>query len=433
MHKKKFSFSALITVVILAVAVAISVTMMVAMRHFNSQVNAVTKKRALYTHIGDIDTKVRSYYNSLDESRLQAALAEGYVNGLGDKYAKYYTQDAYAKAKQTRAGQAFGSGITVVDGKTGELIVEKVDNESAAHKAGVQAGDILVSINGESLVGAARQIVQNTLDAATDKIKLSVSREEKTLAFEITSYTYALQSVNDRMIGDTTGYIRISAFYDNTASQFKAAHSALQNDGATAFVIDVRNCTGGGSTTSLETILSYLMPHGAYATYKAADGTVTNLVSHSSVESTIPTVVLVNGNTCGEAEILSGVLQEFSRATVIGEKTVGKGKVQEFVPLQADNSAMWLTVGEITLIRGGAIEGVGITPNTVVPMSAYKTERIGKIEDKDDDQLQAALKVFDTNVAATVGTTTTGGMVGTTTTATDTETSATTTAATTAE
>ena len=79
MHKKKFSFSALITVVILAVAVAISVTMMVAMRHFNSQVNAVTKKRALYTHIGDVDAKVRSYYGALDEAQLQSALAEGYV------------------------------------------------------------------------------------------------------------------------------------------------------------------------------------------------------------------------------------------------------------------------------------------------------------------------------------------------------------------
>lgn len=425
MHKKKFSFSALITVVILAVAVAISVTMMVAMRHFNSQVNAVTKKRALYTHIGDIDAKVRSYYGALDEAQLQSALAEGYVKGIGDKYAKYYTRDAYTRALQARAGQAFGAGITVVDGKTGELVVDKVDNESAAHKAGIQAGDILVSINGESLVGAARQMVQNTLDTATDKIKLSVSRDDKTLAFEITSYTYALQTVVDRTIGDTTGYIRITAFHDNTASQFKAAYSALQNDGVTAFVLDVRNCTGGGSTQALETILSYVMPHGAYATYTAADGTVTNLVSHSSLESTIPTVVLVNGNTRGEAEIFAGVLQEFGRATVIGEKTVGKGTVQDFVPLQADNSAMWLTVGEISLIRGGAIEGVGITPNTVAPMSAYKTERIGKIEDKDDDQLQAALKVFDTNVAATVGTTVAGSPGNNTTATADTTTTTT--------
>ncbi len=429
MHKKKYSFSALITVVILAVAVAISVTMMIAMRHFNSQVNAVTKKQALYTHIGDIDTKVRSYYSALDEEVLQSALAEGYVKGIGDKYAQFYTTDAYRIALQTRAGQAFGAGITVKDGKAGELIVDKVSSESAAHKAGVQAGDVLVSLNGETLTGAARQTVQDILNTATDKITLSVTRAEKTLAFEFTSYTYALESVTDRMIGETTGYIRVSAFYDNTASQFKAAYSALQNDGATAFVFDLRNCTGGGSVEALKTILSYIMPHGTYATYTAADGTVSNLVVHSSLESSVPSVTLVNANTRGEAEIFAGVLQEFGRTTVIGEKTVGKGKVQDFIPLQADNSAMLLTVGEISLIRGGSIEGVGITPNTVLAMSAYKTDRIGSIEDKDDDQLQAALKVFDTNVAATAGTTVPAiGTVGTTS-----ATAATTTAATSAK
>jgi len=429
MHKKKYSLSVVITAVILAVAVAISVTMMVAMRHFNSQVGAVTKKQAVYSHIGDIDTKVRSYYGALDEGQLQSALAEGYVKGIGDPYAQYYTTDGYKYVLQIRTGQAFASGITVKDGKAGELIVDKVHNESAAHKAGVQAGDILVSMNGETLTGVARQTVQKVLDTSTEKIALSVSRENKTLAFEFTSYAYALETVTDRMIGETTGYIRVTAFYDNTASQFKAAYSALQSEGATAFIYDLRNCNGGGSVEALTTILSYIMPHGTYATYKAADGTVTNLVSHSSLESSVPSVTLVNGNTRGEAEIFAGVLQEFGRTTVIGEKTVGKGKVQDFVPLQADNSAMLLTVGEILLIGGGSIEGVGITPNTVLAMSAYKTDRIGSIEDKDDDQLQAALKVFDTNVAATVGTTTVGGMVGTTVTSVDTSTETTTTTA----
>lgn len=400
MHKKKYSFNALITVVILAVAVAISVTMMIAVRHFNSQVNAVTKKQALYTHIGDIDTKVRSYYGALDEGQLQSALAEGYVKGIGDKYAQYYTPDSYRIALQARMGQAFGAGITVKDGKTGELIVEKVYTDSAAHKAGVQAGDILTTLNGESLVGVPRKTVQDTLDTATDKITVSVTRAEKTHAFEFTSYTYAIETVIDRMIGEKTGYIRVTAFHDNTAGQFKAAYSALQSEGATAFVFDMRNCAGGGSVEALKTILSYVMPHGTYATYTAADGTVTNLVSQTSVESTIPSVTLVNGNTRGEAEIFAGVLQEFGRTTVIGEKTVGKGKVQDFIPLQVDNSAMLLTVGEISLIRGGSIEGVGITPNTLLAMSSYKTERIGTIEDKDDDQLQAALKVFDTHVGA---------------------------------
>ncbi len=405
MHKKKFSFSALLTVVILAVAVSISVTMKLAMEHFNQQVNAVAKKQVLYNHISDIDKKVRDIYTSLDEEQLQSALAEGYVQGIGDPYAKYYSTDEYKAAQLTRAGQAAGVGIVLKANDKGELTVGKVHTDSAAHKAGVKEGDVLASLNGESLVGTAQQVVQKQLDESTEKLTLSVKRDGKAMAFELTAYTYALDTVIDRMIGDTVGYIRITAFYDNTFSQFKAAYSALVDDGAQSFVFDVRGCAQGGSTAALEQILSNIMPHGTYATYTAADGTVTNMVSHSTMETSLPSVTLVNNETRGEAEVFAGVLQEFNRTTVIGEKTVGKGKVQDFVPLQVDNSAMLLTVGEIKLIRGGAIEDVGITPNTTVAMSAYKAARIGIIKDEEDDQLQAALQALGTNLSNNISVT----------------------------
>ncbi len=414
MDKKRYSLSALITVVILSVALAISVTMMIAMRHFNQQVNAVTQKQALYNHITDIDTKVRAYYASLDEEQLQAALAAGYVDGLNDPYAEYLSTAEYKVAQLERQGQASGVGITLVASEKGDIVVETVDVDSAAEKVGIKTGDILQSIDGETTVGAALQTLQNKLDSNAEKMILSVKRGEQTMAFEVTAYIYSLETVSDRMIGDTIGYIRITAFHDNTESQFTAAYSALQSEGATAFIFDLRGCDGGGSRDALEGILSYLMPHGAYATYTTPDGTVANLIAHSSHENSAPTVTLVNGETKGEAELMAGVLQEFSKTTVIGEKTVGKGKMQDFVPLKEDNSALLLTVGEISLIRGGSIEGVGITPNTVVPMTAYKAKRIGIIEDKEDDQLQAALPVLQGNVGGNLTAGTTVATVGTT-------------------
>lgn len=411
MNKKRFTLGALITVVILAVTLSISVTMKIAMRNFNQQVNAVMQKQALYSHISDIDTKVRNYYTSLDEEQLQAALAAGYVDGLNDPYAQYLSTEAYKQAQLERQGQASGVGISLATNENGDLAVDTVDAESAAHKVGIQAGDILLSVDGEATTGAALQTVQTRLDNTAEKMLLSVKRGEQTMAFEVTAYTYSLETVSDRMIGGNIGYIRITAFHDNTESQFTAAYSALQSEGATSFIFDLRGCDGGGSRSALEGILSFLMPHGAYAAYTHADGTVTNLIAHSSHENTAPVAVLVNAETKGEAELMAGVLQEFSMGTVIGEKTVGKGKIQEFVPLKEDNSALLLTVGEISLIRGGSIEGVGITPNTTVPMSAYKSKRIGLIEDKEDDQLQVALNTLSGNVA---GNLTTGTTVATT-------------------
>lgn len=412
MNKKRFTLSAMITVVLLAITVAISATMMIAIRHFNQQVSAVMQKQALYTHISDIDTKVRSYYPSLDEEELQAALAEGYVAGLSDPYATYLTTKEYKQALLERQGKSSGVGISLAMDEKGNVIAEKVYTDSAAHKVGVKKDDVVLSVDGEAITGANLAAVQEKLDTATKKLLLSVKRGDKTLSFDVTAYTYSINTVTDRMLKGGIGYIRITAFYDNTESQFTASYSALQSEGASAFIFDLRSCNKGGSRQALEGVLSYLMPHGAYATYTDTTGTVTNLVAHSAHSATTPAVVLVNGETKGEAELMAGVLQEFHVATVIGEKTVGKGKIQDFVPLKEDNSALLLTVGEISLISGGSIEGMGIAPDTVVPMSAYKTNRIGIIKDAEDDQLQAARSALEGNVSENIVTDTTTPATG---------------------
>ena len=412
MNKKRFTLSGMITIVVLAVAVAISATMMIAIRHFNRQVNAVMQKQVLYTHISDIDTKVREYFPTLDEEQLQAALAAGYVKGLSDPYAAYLNTQDYKEAQLERQGKSSAAGIALAMSEKNEVMVEKVYTESAAHKVGVQKDDVLLSVDGEEVNSSNLQKMQEKLDTATSKLLLSVRRGDKTLSFDVTAYTFSIDTVTERMLKGNIGYICITAFYDNTESQFTAAYSALQDKGATSFIFDVRNCNHGGSRQALEGVLSYLMPHGAYAVYTANDGTVTNLVAHSSHTNTAPAVVLVNGETKGEAEIFAGVLQEFKTATVVGEKTAGKGKVQEFVPLKEDNSALLLSAGEISLVSGGAIEGVGITPDTVAPMSLYKTNRIGVLKDAEDDQLQAALEALSVKLSgnaveeSTVGTTT---------------------------
>lgn len=397
MKNKRFSFSTLITLVILAVALAISVTMMIAMRHFNSQVNAVTQRQALYNHINDIDTKVRQQYPSIDEEALRSALAAGYVNALSDPYAQYLDSTSYKRATSIRQGQVTDLGITL-KAETSGLVVSKVASGSAAQQAGVLVEDLLVSVDGVPVFSPDRATLQRKLDTTEERVLLSVKRGDKTMAFDLTAYSYQIQTVTERMLSDSVGYIRISTFLDNTVSQFRAAFSSLENQGAVNFVFDLRGCTSGGSRESLEGILSYLMPHGAYAIWSGNTGESYNLVADTAHTLSGSSVTLVNKDTRGEAELFAGILQEFSMTTVIGEKTAGKGKFQDFVTLQADNSALSLTVGEITLMRGGSIEGVGITPNKEVLMPAEKTAMIGSMADADDDQLQAALSVFSANL-----------------------------------
>ena len=408
MRNKKFSLSAVITLLILVVALAISITMMIAMRYFNQQVNAVTKKQALYAHITDIDTKVRTYYPTLDEEQLRSALAAGYVAGLQDPYAQYYSTDAYKQALLLREGRAAGVGIRLKTDAQSRLVVDTLDADAAAEKAGVQVGDIVTQVNGNAVAGPQRVSLQETLDTSTEKLAVSVLRGDKAIAFELTAYTYNLKSVQEKMLNETVGYIRITAFYDNTLNQFKAACSSLENQGATSYIFDVRGCSGGGSTETLKSMLSYLLPHGAYAAWVGSDGKTENLVADDAHTLSGTFAIVTDDKTKGEAELFAGVLQEFGVATVVGEKTAGKGKIQDFVPLKADNSAIYLTVGEIVLMRGGSIEGVGITPTVAVSLPPAQKAQGAALKTEDDAQVQAALNTFkaSTNQLNSTATTT---------------------------
>lgn len=394
MRNKKFSLSAVITLLILVVALAISITMMIAMRYFNQQVNAVTQKQALYAHITDIDNKVRTYYPTLDEEQLRSALAAGYVAGLQDPYARYYSTDAYKQALLLREGRAAGVGIHLKTDAQSRLVVDTLDADAAAQKAGVQVGDIVTQVNGNAVAGPQMESLQNTFDTSTEKLAISVLRDDKAIAFELTAYTYTLKSVQEKMLGDTVGYIRITAFYDNTLNQFKAACSSLENQGAASYIFDVRGCSGGGSTDSLKAMLSYLLPHGAYAAWVGSDGKTENLVADDAHTLSGSFAVVTDGTTKGEAELFAGVLQEFGAATVVGEKTAGKGKIQDFVALKADNSAIYLTIGEIVLMRGGSIEGVGITPTVTVSLPTAQKAQGTALKVEEDAQVLAALNTF---------------------------------------
>ena len=284
----------------------------------------------------------------------------------------------------------------------------------------MQVGDIVTQVNGNAVAGPQQASLQEMLDTSTEKLAVSVLRGDKAIAFELTAYTYNLKSVQEKMLNETVGYIRITAFYDNTLNQFKAACSSLENQGAASYIFDVRGCSGGGSTDTLKAMLSYLLPHGAYAAWVGSDGRTENLVADDARTLSGTFAVVTDEKTKGEAELFAGVLQEFGVATVVGEKTAGKGKIQDFVPLKADNSAIYLTVGEIVLMRGGSIEGVGITPTVAVSLPAAQKAQGAALKTEDDAQVQAALNTFkaSTNqLNATAATTAAATIAATTATA----------------
>lgn len=393
---KKISIGATIALMIISIALTISVTMVVAMRIFNSSVNDVTQRRTMYQYVTEIDKAVRPHYlGTIDEEKLRTALARGYVDGIGDPYAAYLSADEYKAVQQARSGKLTGYGIELSRMEDGMPQITSVSKQSPAASAGVQKGDIVVSLDGTEVTADSYDTVAEKLGVTTsgDKVLIGLRRGDSELSVDLTSSSFDVVTVEGRMVGDIA-VIRIAAFTETTPAQFKSVYNKLDNEGAAGFVFDLRN-TENGVLSAAQEIIAYLMPRGSYAklTEQQTDGTsqTTEMTAEDTYQMSKPSATLVNSRTSDGAELFAGVLQEYAMTTVIGSVTAGHGMVQDYYTIATDGAAIRLSVASLVLKKGGEIEDAGITPNKEVLLTPEQEEKLGLLTDEEDLQLQEAL------------------------------------------
>ncbi len=390
---KKISLGITVALVLLAVALTISATMVLAMRHFSSLVSDVGQRQAMYEYIDEIDSAARKGY-TIDEEKLRAALANGYIAGLEDPYAAYLSAEDYQKVQSQLVGNRTGFGLTVTV-KGEELVVSSVDENSPAALSNIEKGNVLTAIDGEAVTGASYAVAQAKINSA-EKLILTLRQNGISTAVELSSNTYTVVSVAGRMMSDTVGYIRIREFNNITPLQFKNVYNELTQQGAMYFLFDVRN-NAGGQIAAAQEILDYLLPRGPYLTCQKKEETVT-ISATDTYEMTAPSVTLINENTVGEAELFAGVLQDLSKTRLVGTATPGKAVVQEYVTIQSDKGAVRLSNGVLYRIQSGETwKDVGLMPNQMVDLSYDKQVYFDLLTDEEDTQLQAALSVLASN------------------------------------
>ncbi len=421
--KKKLTLSTALTLIGLTAALAISVTMMLAMRYFNRQVQWVSQRKAMYTYIDQVDQALRENYATLNEETLRQSVIAGFVDGSGDPYAAYFTPQKYTDEQERLSGYANNVGVSVCSDADGNVVIYAVAVDSAAEKAGMQKGDVLKAVDGTEVAGKKISDIQQAINDA-EKVLLSVQRGDSTLAFELSPYRYVVRSVQSAVF-DSVGYIKISALYENTPSQFADTIASMKQNGVTGLVLDLRN-NRGGLRSSMQAMISQLMPLGVYGTATDKNGNVTTLSSGVNDQLGAATVLLVNANTAGEAEFIVGAMQESSLATVVGVTTAGKAKYQDYIKVELDNSALKLTTGEYVLLKGGSFEGKGIVPTKVVTLTAEQQALFPLLTAETDPQLKAAIEQLSTSDSSALNTATTTTLSSQTTTAGDSTTSTTT-------
>ena len=347
---KKISLGVTITIALIAMAVTFSLTMVVSMNMFNSTVSSVKSKERQYNKLSEIDRFVRAgEYFTIDEDTLNDRLAAGYMNGINDKYAVYYTAKEYSEKQSVEKGTLTGIGVAVVnDTSSGYARIIRLYDNSPAAEAGMQVGGFITAINDESTrnITSTARLTSKLLgeEGTTTTITyLTPDRQEQQL--NLVHSNYKTPSIYTRqMVADTCGYIRIDAFTSGTASEFKAAVDELLQQGANSLVFDLRDNTGENLNAAL-VAADYCVPSGEIAKQQDRDGNVTVLRMSDETEINVPIVCLVNGSTAGSAELFANALRKMAGATLVGTKTAGKGVVLSDAQSFSDGSAAYITVG----------------------------------------------------------------------------------------
>lgn len=347
---KKISLGVAATIAIIAMAVTFSLTMVVSMKMFNTTVSSVKNKERQYNKLSEIDRFVRAgEYFTIDEDTLNDRLAAGYMNGINDKYAVYYTVKEYSEKQSVEKGTLTGIGVAVVnDTSSGYARIIRLYDNSPAAEAGMQVGGFITTINDESTrnITSTARLTSKLLgeEGTTTTITyLTPDRQEQQL--NLVHSNYKTPSIYTRqMVADTCGYIRIDAFTSGTASEFKAAVDELLQQGANSFVFDLRDNTGENLNAAL-VAADYCVPSGEIAKQQDRDGNVTVLRMSDETEINVPIVCLVNGSTAGSAELFANALRKMAGATLVGTKTAGKGVVLSDAQSFSDGSAAYITVG----------------------------------------------------------------------------------------
>ncbi|MEG1525139.1 MAG: S41 family peptidase [Clostridia bacterium] len=355
--------------------------------------------------LNEMAETIQKHFYFLDESTDETAIVDsalrGMMAGLNDPYAQYYTEQEYNSMLQVDAGDYVGIGISVANpDENGSTIIDVYAN-SPAEQAGVQKGDQIVEVNGKSIAGVPMDdfiALFSTDSAVPDKLKLK--RDER--VFEVTlqrSEVHVKRVVSEVLDGDV-GYIRITEFNGSVVQDFWSAATALRSQGIMRLIIDLRDNPGGGLTEVLG-VASYLIPKGqVIVTIKSRTESMRAYKSEGTERIEMETVVLVNGGSASASELLTGALQDYGYATIIGTRTYGKGIVQSYYRLNSNGGWMKLTTDAYYTPNDICIHGVGITPDITIALpDGIKDLPIELVDHEQDTQLQAALKQFHENAS----------------------------------
>lgn len=319
---------------------------------------------------GVIELVERDYVRPVNSHELTKDALKGMLSRL-DPHSDYMDQDELKQSEADIAGKFGGLGIQISEDHGVPKVISPIDDTPAAH-AGLQPGDLIVEINGQSTQGLdLTQIVRVLRGDPGTSVKLTIVRgTEAPFDVSITRSVIHVQTVKSKLLGDGIGYARVSEFAGDTPASLKKALEDLKGQAGgklKGLVLDLRNDPGGLLSAAVSVAGNFL-PGGKVVTIKGrrdGDNVTYNVEKGATVLPDTPIVVLINGASASASEIVAGALQDRRRAKIMGTQSFGKGSVQTIIPL-GGQGALRLTTALYYTPGGRSIQGQGIEPDIVV-------------------------------------------------------------------
>ncbi|HSW74267.1 MAG TPA: S41 family peptidase [Candidatus Saccharimonadales bacterium] len=340
-----------------------------------------------YTTVNQVYQALKANYDgNLSESQLLDGLKGGLVQATGDPYTDYFTPAAAKQFNDQIAGTFSGIGAELGKDADSNLIVISPINGSPADKAGLKAKDIISEINGASTANMSTDDAVNKIRGKKGtKVTLQVIRNGQTQNITITRDDITVPSVTYKILDNNVGYLQINEFGDDTTKLAIQAAQNFKDNNVKSVVLDLRGDPGGLLDAAVS-VSSLWLPTGTkILDEKRGDKVIqTYTANGNDLLHGLPTAVLIDGGSASAAEITAGALKDNNAATLVGEKSFGKGSVQELVNF-ADGGALKVTIARWYRPNGQNIDKKGITPDKQVSISA------DNIKNGQDPQKDAAI------------------------------------------
>ncbi len=329
----------------------------------------------------------KNYVEEVEEKDLVYGAIKGMLSSL-DPHSSFMPPEIFNEMKVDTKGEFGGLGIQIGIKDKILTIIAPIE-DTPAYSAGVEAGDKIIKIEGESTKDISlHDAVSKLRGKPGTSVTITIIRKglDKPKDITIVRAIIKIKSVKSRMIEDGIGYIKLTQFQQKTASELGKALKKLSKKDMVALVLDLRNNPGGLLRGAVD-VTSQFLPEGKLVVYiKGRDGKKTEFkTDNGNKYSDIPMVILVNEGSASASEIVAGAMQDWGKSIVLGTQTFGKGSVQTVIPL-SDGSALRLTTARYYTPKGRTIQTTGITPDIIVKLEAKngeKTHRIFREKDLD--------------------------------------------------